>query len=216
MTVKTIQFLAIALLAAAVCSCQKEPSTSDLHREYMVYTDHDTTADFSAFETFYLPDSILIIGSNKQTEYWKDDDAQEIVALVASNLESAGFSRTDDKTSAELGVQLSYVEHETYFVGYDNPYWWWYYPYYWTPGYWGDWLGWHYPYRVYYGYTAGSLLIEMVDLTGTESSAKRLPVVWDSFIGGLLTSNAGLNQQRTLDAVDQAFEQSPYLYQSFK
>ncbi|MDE5708849.1 MAG: DUF4136 domain-containing protein [Alistipes sp.] len=213
MTVKTIHYLAIALLAAAVCSCQKEPSTSDLHREYLVYTGHDANTEFAAFETFYLPDSILIIGSNKKTEYWKDDDALEIVDLVSANLTAAGFLRTAEKENAHLGIQLSYVEQETYFVGYDNPYWWWYYPYYWAPGYWGDWLGWHYPYRVYYGYTAGSLLLEMVDLTGTETTTKRLPVVWDSFISGLLTSNTGLNQQRTLDAIQQAFAQSPYLYQ---
>ena len=211
MTVKTIHFLAIALLAAAVSSCQKDPSTSDLHREYLVYTDRDRAADFAAFETFYLPDSILIIGNNKQTEYWKDADALEIVGTVAFELEAAGFLRISEKQNADLGVQLSYVERETYFVGSNNPYWWWYYPYYWTPGYWGDWLGWHYPYRVYYGYTAGSLLIEMLDLQAPQTEGKRLPVVWDTFIGGLLTSNESLNQQRTIEAIEQAFAQSPYL-----
>ena len=149
MTVKTIHFLAIALLAAAVSSCQKDPSTSALHREYLVYTDRDRAADFAAFETFYLPDSILIIGNNKQTEYWKDADALEIVGTVAFELEAAGFLRISEKQNADLGVQLSYVERETYFVGSNNPYWWWYYPYYWSPGYWGDWMGWFYPYRVY-------------------------------------------------------------------
>ena len=178
MTVKTIHYLAIALLAAAVCSCQKDPSTSSLHRDYLVYTDHDTKADFAAFETFYVPDSILIIGDNKQTLYWKDEKAQEIVATVVAKMQNAGFTRTEDKAAANLGMQLSYVERETYFVGYNNPYWWWYYPYYWTPGYWGDWLGWHYPYRVYYGYTAGSLLIEMLDLQAPQTEGKRLPVVW--------------------------------------
>lgn len=213
MTVKTIHYLAIALLAAAVCSCQKDPSTSSLHRDYLVYTDHDTKADFAAFETFYVPDSILIIGDNKQTLYWKDEKAQEIVATVVAKMQNAGFTRTEDKAAANLGMQLSYVERETYFVGYNNPYWWWYYPYYWTPGYWGDWLGWHYPYRVYYGYTAGSLLLEMMDLKATRVEGKRLPVVWDSFMSGLLTSNASLNQERTLQAVEQAFAQSPYLYE---
>lgn len=213
MTVKTIHYLAAALLAAAVCSCQKEPSTSDLHREYLVYTDCDRTADFAAFETFYLPDSILLIGGNKKTEYRKDAAALEIVTAVAAELEAAGFLRTEEKDAADLGIQLSYVEQETYFVGSGNPYWWWYYPYYWSPGYWGDWLGWHYPYSVYYGYTAGSLLLEMIDLGANRLGGKRLPIVWDSFISGLLTSNAGLNQQRTLDAIEQAFAQSPYLYQ---
>ncbi len=213
MTVKTIPYLAIALLAAAVCSCQKDPSTSDLHRDYLVYTDYDSEADFAAFETFYIPDSILVIGNNKKTEYWKDENALEIVATVAAEMEAAGYLPVAEKADADLGIQLSYVERETYFVGYDSPYWWWNYPYYWTPGYWGDWLGWHYPYYVYYGYTAGSLLLEMVNLGAAQTESKRLPIVWDSFIGGLLTSSTSLNQQRTLEAVEQAFAQSPYLYQ---
>ena len=87
-------------------------------------------------------------------------------------------------------------------------------PHYWGPGYWGDWLGWYYPYPVYYGYQTGSLLIEMVNLDGsTEAGNKQLPIVWSCFLGGLLTSDDELNLQRTLDAIDQAFIQSPYLAQ---
>ena len=32
---------------------------------------YDTKADFKAFETYYLPDSILVIGNSKDAEYWK-------------------------------------------------------------------------------------------------------------------------------------------------
>lgn len=211
MTVKKIHFLAIALAAVAVTACQKEPSTSSLHKDYLVYTAHDTGADFASFATYYLPDSILLIGNKDKTEYWKDANALEIVNTVAGRMNASGYTRTDDKQTADLGIQLSYVQRVTYFVGYDYPYWWWYYPYYWTPGYWGDWVGWHYPYRVYYGYTAGSMLVEMVNLEGDQASGKKLPIVWDSFIGGLLTSNEELNLRRTLAAVEQAFVQSPYL-----
>lgn len=211
MIVKNLRYSAIALAAITFCSCQKEPSTSDLHRDYLVYTARDTGTDFAAIDTYYLPDSILIIGNSDRTEYWKDADALQIVGTVADRMEEAGYTRTDDKETADVGLQLSYVEKVTYFVGYNDPYWWWYYPYYWTPGYWGDWAGWHYPYSVYYGYTAGSLLMEMVDLEADRQSGKKLPVVWDSFIGGLLTPDAALNLQRTLDAVEQAFVQSPYL-----
>lgn len=211
MTVKKFRLLAIALLAVAVSACQKEPSTSDLHGDYLVYTDHDTATDFAALETYYLPDSILIIGNSDKTEYWKDANAMQIVDAVAERMDGNGFMRIDDKTTANVGLQLSYVRQVTYFVGYDNPYWWWYYPYYWTPGYWGDWLGWHYPYRVTYGYTSGSLLMEMLNLEADNESGKKLPIIWDTYIGGLLTSSESLNQQRTLDAVEQAFDQSPYL-----
>ena len=216
MTSKTIRSRAIAaLLATAFCACQKEPSTSDLHQDYLVYTGHDTATDFSLFETFFIPDSILLISDNKKIEYWKDEDALEIIDAVVAEMTGAGYVRVLDKEDADLGIQPSYVERVTYFVGQDDPYWWWYYPYYWSPGYWGDWAGWHYPYRVHYGYTAGSLLLEMVelDVEPATQSSQRLPVLWDTFIGGLLTSNARVNQQRTLAAIEQAFVQSPYLYE---
>lgn len=211
MTVKKLRYLAIALLTVAVISCQKEPSTSALHEDYLVYTAHDTATNFNDFGTYYLPDSILIIGNSDKTEYWKDTDAMQIIDAVAMRMDDAGYMRIDDKAAANLGMQLSYVKQVTYFVGSDYPYWWWYYPYYWTPGYWGDWLGWHYPYSVYYGYTAGSLLMEMINLEADQSSGKKLPIIWDSFMGGLLTSSESVNLQRTLDAVEQAFDQSPYL-----
>ena len=211
MIVKNLRYTALALAAVAFCSCQKEPSTSDLLGDYLVYTAHDTGTDFSAIDTYFLPDSILLIGGSDRTEYWKDESAQEIIATVAAAMDNAGYTRTYDKAAANVGIQMSYVEQVTYFVGYNNPYWWWYYPYYWTPGYWGDWLGWHYPYGVYYGYTAGSLLTEMLDLEADQQSGKKLPVIWDSFAGGLLTGDSSLNLQRTLDAVEQAFMQSPYL-----
>ena len=53
--------------------------------------------------------------------------------------------------------------------------------------------------------------MEMLDLQADQESGKKLPIVWDSFIGGLLTSSHKVNMQRTLDAVNQAFMQSPYL-----
>ena len=211
MIVKILRYSALALTAIACCSCQKGPSTSGLRKEYLVYTAHDTATDFQQIETYYLPDSILVIGNSDRTEYWKDDDAQEILSVVADRMNAAGYMRLDERSEANVGLQLSYVRRVTYFVGYDNPCWWWYYPYYWAPGYWGNWTGWHYPYSVYYGYTAGSLLLEMVDLEADQQSGKKLPVIWDSFIGGLLTSDEALNLERTLDAVEQAFTQSPYL-----
>ena len=211
MTVKKIHCLLIALLGVAIASCEKEPSTSDLHRDYLVYTACDPETDFAAFDTYYLPDSILLIGSSDKTEYWKDESALKIIRAVADNLDARNFTRVEDKEAANLGVQLSYVKRVTYFVGYDYPYWWGYYPYYWSPGYWGDWIGWHYPFPVYYGYTAGSLLTEILDLEGDRQTGKKLPVLWDSFIGGLLSPSETLNMNRTIEGVNQAFVQSPTL-----
>ena len=51
----------------------------------------------------------------------------------------------------------------------------------------------------------------MLDVQADQESGKKLTIVWGRFIGGLLTSGADLNQQRTSAAVQTAFEQSPYL-----
>ena len=65
-------------------------------------------------DTYYLPDSILLIGGADKTEYWKDGNALEIVNTVASRMNAAGYTRTEDKDSASVGLQLSYVQKVTY------------------------------------------------------------------------------------------------------
>ena len=86
MIVKNLRYTALALAAVAFCSCQKEPSTSDLHRDYLVYTAHDTGTDFAAIDTYYIPDSILISGNSDKTEYWKDAGVQPDIISMAKSI----------------------------------------------------------------------------------------------------------------------------------
>lgn len=54
--------------------------------------------------------------------------------------------------------------------------------------------------------------MEMVNLTDhpEDTSQKvKLPVIWHSYATGLLFENSKYNMQLTLDAVNQAFDQSP-------
>ena len=206
---KKLIYVLIAVFA--LTSCREDPDLGDLSSDFLVFTNYDGKADFNRFTRYYMPDSVMVIGDTKDPEYWTGSKAADILKAYEDNMQACGYVRTDDKSEADVGLQISYVQSVAYFVDYRNPYWWNEYPGYWLPGYWGDWVGWHYPYSVYYGYTAGSLLMEMLDLQADQESGKKLPIVWDSFIGGLLTSDADLNQQHTIAAVEQAFEQSPYL-----
>ena len=209
---KTLLYLLVAGVALSGASCQHEPSLSDYNDDYTVYTNADAKTDFTDLSTFYLPDQILLIGESSEAQSWTDSNAQLIIGTVADRLATAGYERTTDKENASFGMQLSYVERVTYFTGYNDPYWWWNYPYYWNPGYWGSWYGWHYPYYVQYGYTAGSLLIELVDLeTEPLASQTKLPIVWSAYIGGLLSGSQQFDLQRAIAAIGQAFAQSPYL-----
>ena len=203
---KKLTPLLLVLLVSV--SCQKDPDTSELNGNFLVLTDYDTSEDFEDFETFYIPDSILLITADKNASYWKDDQARLLLDNVAECMKEYGYIRVADKELADLGLQLSYIESTYYFTSYNNPYWWWDYPGYWYPGYWGGWNSWYYPYSVSYNYTTGSLLLEMLKL---DDDSRKLSIIWDAYMSGLLYSSNRLNIQLSANAIEQAFAQSPYL-----
>ncbi len=131
--------LLLAVFAIAFVSCEKDPDMDKLDSKYLVYTNYDTKADFKAFETYYLPDSILVIGNSKDAEYWKDESAQEILSAYVTNMNNRGYVRVDKRETADLGLQVSYVKSTYYFTDYGRPEWWWNYPGYWDAPYWGNW-----------------------------------------------------------------------------
>lgn len=221
MKIKHLFTMVTAVGLMGLIGCQKDPSTSGLSSEYLVYTAHDTSADFATIDTYYIPDSILLIGSHAVNEtgdrvskYWNDADALSLINTIVSEMNSLGYTRIDEgalRQTADVGFQVSYVEETSYFTGYSNPYWWWDYPYYWSPGYWGYWSGWYYPFVVQYSYTTGSLLVEMVDLKKGDPTTRKLPILWNSYISGLVRNNKSINIERASEALKQAFLQSPYL-----
>lgn len=208
------KLIPILLAVFALVSCEKDPDMDKLDNEYLVFTNHDTSTKFNSFSTYYLPDSILVIGDKKDPEYWKDANAQTIINAYKAKMDAAGYMQVEDKEMANLGLQLSYVSSTYYFTGYyDQRPWWHSYPGYWWPGYWGNhWGGgWYYSYPITYSYSTGSLLADLVNLEAPQGQSAKLPVVWNAYISGLLGSSGSLNVNRTVTAVNQAFAQSPYL-----
>ena len=205
---KLIPLLLVVLTFAA---CEKDPDTDKLDNKYLVYTNYDTKADFKAFQTYYMPDSILIIGDKKEAEYWKDESAQEILQAYATNMNNRGFVRVDDREEANLGLQVSYIKSTYYFNDYGRPEWWWNYPGYWDAPYWGNWGGWYYPYVVNYSITTNSFLTEIMNLKAPEGEKQKLPVLWSSFLSGPASYSGKVNQTLVVRAINQSFAQSPYL-----
>ncbi|MCD7935266.1 MAG: DUF4136 domain-containing protein [Tannerellaceae bacterium] len=194
-------------------ACQKDPDTSKLDNDFPVITDHDTSANFGNYTTYYIPDSVLIINASEKATYWTDTDADNIITAFVRNMDNRGYTQVFDRADADLGLQVSYIEDTHYFYGYDDyPYWWWGYPGYWGSGYWGGWSGWYYPYTIYYYYNVGSLLAELVDLKyAGERADKHLPVLWTAYMSGLLSSSDKVNVQLAVRGIDQAFMQSAYI-----
>lgn len=67
------------MLAMIVTSCEKDPDMNKLDSDYSVYTDYDNSAHFNEFSTYYLPDSILVPDNSLKANYWKDENAQNII-----------------------------------------------------------------------------------------------------------------------------------------
>lgn len=206
---KKILFIsAIALLAFA---CQQEPYSQDVDGEYLVYTSPAKDVTFSDFRTFDIADSVLVIGQTKKPYYSKSNNALALIQAYRTNMEDLGYIYLPSNPDAQLGIQVTYAEDTQKFVQYyDDPYWWLDYPGYWPAGYWGNWTGWYYPYPVVYTYTTNALIADMVDLTAGEQNGK-LKIVWSCYIGGPASASINYDVKRMIDAVDQAFEQSPYL-----
>lgn len=205
------EFLVLLMAPLAFTSCEKDADTDKLDNNFVVYTNYDKNADFSSFSTYYLPDSILIIGDKKEAEYWNDENAQKIINTYATNMANKGYLRTDNKEEADLGLQVSYVK-STYFVtNYGEPQWWWGYPGYWGVPYWGDWGDWYYPYAITYSYSTGSFVTELLNLDAPQGQNAQLPVLWTAYMSGVLSGSTSVNVELAIEAVDQAFTQSAYL-----
>ena len=203
--------LILLMAPLALISCEKDADTDKLDNKFVVYTNYDKNASFSSFSTYYLPDSILIIGDKKEAEYWNDENAQKIISTYVTNMSNRGYIRTPIKEEADLGLQVSYVK-STYFVtNYGQPQWWWGYPGYWGVPYWGNWGDWYYPYAITYSYSTGSFVAELLNLDAPQGQNAQLPILWTAYMSGLLSGSTSVNVNHSIEAVNQAFTQSAYL-----
>ena len=91
---------------------------SDMDGRYFTCTNYDASADFSSYDTYFIPDSILIVGDNEEPVYAKNDAARKIIATFVSRMDSCGYTRADEIGKADLGLQLSYIEQTRYFLDY--------------------------------------------------------------------------------------------------
>ena len=195
-------------------SCHKDPDLSELDSDFVVFTDYDKQADFASQTTYYIPDSVLVVTGNEDPEYWTDSRADVILSAFSDNMTQRGYTKVTDRSTADIGLQVSFIKDAYYFYDYtDYPYWWWGYPGYWPPIYWGDyWGGWYYPYPIVYSYNVGSLLAEMINLkTPTPRNDGKIPVMWTVYSAGLLSDVSDINVELAKRSIYQAFEQSPYI-----
>jgi hypothetical protein len=207
---KKIPYLLWLLLPATVLmatSCRKNALSNLTQEESRIYvTNRDSTADFSAFRTFSIVDSVAVIENDQPHHELTADDAH-LLDLVKQQMEARGYVLVSKDEQPDLGINVTRVSND-YLNVVQYPYYWWNSPGYWDPTYWG-YGGYDYYFPQVFGYyqTREDLLtIDLIDLIHAKSDDK-LVGIWNATLKGEGVLNAG-NYPSEIKAV---FDQSPYL-----
>ncbi|MEZ4412545.1 MAG: DUF4136 domain-containing protein [Gemmatimonadales bacterium] len=173
-----------------------------------VTTLYDTLFAFDSAVTFYMPDSVVHLGGTDNISHVYDS---LIIATTAENMVGRGYTRTADPTAADLTLNPAVTVKNNYDYTIDDwcAIWADWYPWIctgWIPEYPGDVVG--------YTYSTGTLFIAMADLTGgVPPNPARPPVVWLAGMNGLVKNGSTAAIAKDIvDGIDQAFDQSPYIY----
>lgn len=192
-------------------SCMREPEQVDLVEHMLVQTQYDTAAVdgdinvFSTYSTFVLRQDTMGLVSTVDDDTILVDNSNfvfvtPVVDRVTEQIETVGFDRVEENASPDFAVNVVVLENFSFVqtVSYPNYY----------SGYYSGYYGYYYPVVNTYYSNFITLVIEVVDIKNYATNGNKYKVIWKASIGDLgatldLTGN-------TLEAVDQAFIQSPY------
>jgi hypothetical protein len=190
-------------------SCRKEPDFSELSSQFLVGTNLDQQADFSSYKTYYISDTVLLVGGEKDDSTLSAELAQQLLKVVKDSMGARGYvfaPRGDANNHPDLGLTLSVVKNITVVI---QSY----------PGWWGGYYGgcyWYYCYPYYYpwtsiySYTTGTVLLNMYDIKNATKD-EEVKAIWNVTGLGALGSAATTNIQLGAEALQQGFAQSPYV-----
>lgn len=202
--------VAVALLALTSCTPGDEITVQESD---VVATLYDANADFGAIKTFSMPDSIVRLDEVNPDNGVDVENEEEILALLTANLTARGYVLVDEssETPPDVVILVGATASSEWYYDDWYPYWgWWGGWGYW--GYWGAGWGGYYPAGTMdYAYTTGTLLVAMTDPGDANIEDKTVPVYWFGAINGVLDDTKANLTGRVEDAINQMFEQSPYV-----
>lgn len=180
------------------------PGGADFYEETdLTFTQYDVEFDFSARQTYSIPDKIVVdveIDNGDTTYiYMKDVYAKPILQSIESNLSNYGWTKVNISQKPDMVVTPAATKNTTVFYSYWYD--WWY------GGWYGGW-GWYYPPYYVSSYTTGTVFITMAD-PNIDNPINSSKVAWMMAGSGLASGTGDIT--RITNAIDQAFEQSPYL-----
>ena len=202
------------LMLMYLSSCMQSPEDADLVKHMVVQTAYDTerindTGNiFNTYSTFFIRlDTMGYVFNHPEADTIlvdpiKDDNYEfvtPVVDAVKGNVELAGFTFVSEESNPDFAIKIVVLENFNYYQAISYPYYTGYYGY----------NSYYYPVVSTYYSNSATLLIEIVDLKNFATNNNKYVVVWRAYIGDLLATLDLTGS--TIEAVDRAFEQSPYI-----
>ena len=189
----------------------------------LAITSYNDAENFSNLSSFYMPDTIVYIGDDVTIQREESSTEQHILNEVRQNLLELGWTEVSDTTNdditSDVAIMISVLEADiNYYYTYWWDYWYWYPWDWWYPVYPGYPVYPIYPVYPSYGYTVGTLIVEMVKVKDSVTPPVegnpniKLPVVWTGMVNGILSGSDAYIQQRLTTQIEQIFLQSKYLH----
>lgn len=184
----------------ALWGCEIGPSGGLLAETLVVQTREDENTAYSFYNTFTMAvDTLGLVSNATRDTLFVNNYSKTITAKIKGGMQTAGYQFVGKKQNPDLGVAAYVVENYSVYQQVS-------YPTYYGSNYYG--------YGGYYSYVSTSvsqsatLVIELLDLKN-RNAQNQLKVIWLVYVGDLYFSNDPVGN--VLEAIDQAFKQSPYL-----
>jgi hypothetical protein len=217
-----VSALVAIVAAAAVVMSSCYPNSPESAEEFdVVVTFYDQDADFTAFTTFAVPDTVVqVMIEGAQNLPVNHENDQEIIQEVIDQMTARGYTYEPDpdQNRPDL-VLLVNVAATTEYDPYSSSPWYSYWGFWWADQdslpdldvTWGLDYSW-YTGSVVYSYDVGALLITMMDIRNVDpGNVDDIDVPWLGTMNGILTGSSVSIEQRVLDGINQMFTQSPYI-----
>jgi hypothetical protein len=192
-------------------SCDLQPESGDLAKYMVVQTEYnqefidDDENIFDTYSTFVIrEDTMGLVSTATDEEYLLESDVPGFVIPVVDSIRdgfiASGYDLVTDEDDPDFAVNVVVLQNFDYYQSVNFGYGY--------PGSYYSYYGYYYPTVSTYYSNYVTLLIQVVDAKNPNGN-NEFPIIWSAYIGDL---NATLDLPgKTLEAVAQAFEQSPYI-----
>jgi hypothetical protein len=216
MKVHGIRFITMRLIFLSVglsvlTGCNLEPQLGELVKDMVVQTVYDQGSVnasqniFTTYSTFTIrEDTIGFVSTRYSNTYItdrpSDDFVKPVSRLVRDSILASGYTKVAPTENPDFAVNVTVLDNFNFFQTLSYP------TFY--PGYYG-YYGYYYPIVSTYYSSYGTLVIEIVDVKNYAANGNKYKVIWKAYMGDLYATID--LKTKTLEAVSQAFSQSPYI-----